>query len=139
MSREGEGQSRVRVAAALIMQEGRFLICRRPAGKSQGGLWEFAGGKLEPGESPVAALVRECREELGVTVSPGPVYMELVHAYPDLTVELIVFRVDEFKGVPQMLEHQDLRWISVEEIGGFDFCPADGAILERLRREGLPG
>lgn len=128
----------VRVAAALILREGRFLICRRPMHKARGGLWEFPGGKLEPGESAEQALIRECREELGIEVTPGPVYMGLTHEYPDLTVELILLQVDEFAGTPLLLEHSELRWISVEEIGDFRFCPADREILARLEREGLP-
>ena len=131
--------SPVRVAAALIMKDGRFLICRRPVHKARGGLWEFPGGKLEPGESAAEALTRECREELGVTVIPGPVYMRLTHEYPDLTVELILLQVEEFTGELTLLEHSELRWIKPAEIDGFDFCPADGVILDRLRREGLPG
>ena len=128
----------VRVAAALIVREGRFLICRRPMHKARGGLWEFPGGKLEPGESAEQALIRECREELAIEVEPGPVYMQLTHVYPDLTVELILLQVDAFAGEPRLLEHSELRWIGVEEIGDFDFCPADREILERLVREGLP-
>ena len=126
------------VAAALIVWEGRFLICRRPPHKARGGLWEFVGGKVEQGESAAQALVRECREELAITVVPGPVYMELVYEYPDLTVRLTLLRVNSFQGTPQLLEHSDLRWIRVDEIGDYDFCPADQAILERLCQEGLP-
>ena len=128
----------VRVAAALTVRQGRFLICRRPMHKARGGLWEFPGGKLEPGESAAQALIRECREELAIEVTPGPVYMRLTHEYPDLTVELILLQVDEFAGTPLLLEHSELRWISVEEIGDFRFCPADREILARLEREGLP-
>ena len=128
----------VRVAAALLVREGRFLICRRPAHKARGGLWEFPGGKLEPGESAAEALIRECREELAIEVAPGPVYMELTHAYPDLAVELILLQVNEFAGEPRLLEHSELRWIQPEETGAFDFCPADREILEKLGREGLP-
>ncbi|MBQ6607407.1 MAG: (deoxy)nucleoside triphosphate pyrophosphohydrolase [Firmicutes bacterium] len=128
----------VRVAAALMIRQGRFLICRRPMHKARGGLWEFPGGKLEPGESAAEALIRECREELAIEVTPGPVYTRLTHEYPDLTVELILLQVDEFAGTPLLLEHSELRWISVEEIGDFRFCPADREILARLEREGLP-
>ena len=130
--------SPVQVAAALIIKDGRFLICRRPAHKARGGLWEFPGGKLEAGESAAEALARECREELGVTVTPGPAYMRLTHEYPDLTVELMLLQVEEFTGELALLEHSELRWVTPAEIGGFDFCPADGVILDRLRREGLP-
>ena len=128
----------VRVAAALILREGRFLICRRPMHKARGGLWEFPGGKLEPGESAEQALIRECREELGIEVVPGPVYMRLTHEYPDLTVELILLQVDEFAGTPQLLDHSELRWIGAGETEGFAFCPADREILAKLGREGLP-
>ena len=127
------------VVAALICREERFLICQRPPEKARGLLWEFAGGKVEPGERPEQALVRECREELAITVTPGPVYAELIHDYPELRVRLTVFQVREFQGEPQLLEHRDLRWIRPEESGEFDFCPADRPLLERLRREGLPG
>ena len=86
------------VAAALIWQGDRFLICRRPAHKARGLLWEFVGGKVEPGETKAEALVRECREELDITVDVGDVYMELVHEYPDLTVRLTLFNA--WRGSP---------------------------------------
>lgn len=76
------------VAAALIWENGRFMICRRPAHKARGLLWEFVGGKVEKGETGQQALVRECIEELAVKVTVGDVFMELVHEYPDITVHL---------------------------------------------------
>ena len=79
------------VVAALIWEGERFLICQRPAHKARGLLWEFVGGKVEPGETPEQALARECREELDVTVSVGEPFMDVVHAYPDLTVHLTLF------------------------------------------------
>lgn len=129
----------VEVVAALVrMKENprRFLICQRPAHKSRGLLWEFVGGKVEPGETKQEALVRECREELGVTVSVGNVYMELTHDYPDLTIHLTLFHAEITDGVPQLLEHNAICWIAPEEIDGYDFCPADEEILARLRLEG---
>ena len=129
----------VEVVAALVhMKENprRFLICQRPAHKSRGLLWEFVGGKVEPGETKQEALVRECREELGVTVSVGNVYMELTHDYPDLTIHLTLFHAESTDGVPQLLEHNAICWIAPEEIDGYDFCPADEEILARLRLEG---
>ncbi len=125
------------VVAALIAEEGKFLICRRPAHKARGLLWEFVGGKVEAGESKQDALVRECREELGVTVSVGEPFMEVTHAYPDLTVRLTVFRARIVSGTPQMLEHCDLRMISPAEIGEYAFCPADEAILARIAACGV--
>ena len=125
------------VVAALIWQGDRFLICQRPAHKARGLLWEFVGGKLEAGETRQQALIRECREELAVEISVGDVFMEVVHEYPDLLVRLTLFHAAIEDGTPQMLEHNDLRWIGVEEIPQFDFCPADVDILKKLM-EGMP-
>lgn len=123
------------VVAALIWGKNRFMICQRPAHKARGSLWEFVGGKVEPGESKEEALIRECREELGVTVEVGDVFMEVTHQYPDITVHLTLFSASIREGVPQKLEHQDIRWITAEEIGKFSFCPADTEILEKLKKQ----
>ncbi len=122
------------VVAALIWDKNRFMICQRPAHKARGSLWEFVGGKVEPGESKEEALVRECREELGVTVDVGDIFMEVTHKYPDITVHLTLFSASIREGVPQKLEHQDIRWITAEEIGRYAFCPADTEILEKLKK-----
>lgn len=121
------------VVAALIWDGDRFLACQRPAHKARGLLWEFVGGKVEPGETKEEALIRECREELAVTVCPGTVFMELVHVYPDLTVRLTLFNATISDGIPQLLEHNDLRWITTNEIPQYAFCPADEEILYRLQ------
>ena len=121
------------VVAALIWQKERFLICQRPAHKARGLLWEFVGGKVEPGESREQALIRECQEELAVTVRPDGIFMEVEHAYPDILIHLTLFHAEITEGVPQMLEHHDMKWITPEQIPGYDFCPADAEILERLR------
>ncbi len=127
------------VVAALIWQvtegEKRMMICQRPAHKARGLLWEFVGGKVEPGESREQALVRECREELAVTVVPGAVFTEVLHEYPDLTVHLTLYHAVLSEGTPQLLEHCDLRWITPEEIPQYDFCPADAEILLKIRFE----
>ena len=123
------------VVAALIWDGARFLICQRPAHKARGLLWEFVGGKVEPGETKEQALARECMEELGIDLSVGEPFMEVVHAYPDLTVHLTLFHAAIASGEPQLLEHNDMRFISVEEIPQYDFCPADTEILARLTRE----
>ena len=122
------------VVAALIWDGDRFMACQRPAHKARGLLWEFVGGKVDPGETKEQALIRECREELNVTVSVGEVFMEVVHEYPDLTVELTLFNASIAEGSPEKLEHNDIRWITVEEIDQYAFCPADQEILERLKR-----
>ena len=120
------------VAAALIWDGDKFMICQRPAHKARGLLWEFVGGKVEPGETCEQALIRECREELAVTVSVGEVFMDVVHEYPDLLVHLTLFNAAIAEGTPQKLEHNDIRWITVDEIPNYDFCPADEEILKRL-------
>lgn len=121
------------VVAALIWEGERFLICQRPAHKARGLLWEFVGGKVEPGETREEALVRECGEELGIRVAVGEPFMEVTHAYPDLTVHLTLFHASIAEGRPQKLEHEDLRWIRAAEIPQYRFCPADEVILDRLR------
>lgn len=120
------------VVAALIREGRRFMICQRPAHKARGLLWEFVGGKVEPGETREQALIRECREELGITVSVGGVFMEVTHEYPDLTVHLTLFNAVITEGTPQKLEHHDIRWITPEEIPDYRFCPADVEILKSI-------
>ena len=121
------------VVAALIWEGNRFLACQRPAHKARGLLWEFVGGKVEPGETREQALIRECQEELAVTVAVEDVFMEVDHVYPDLTVHLTLFNASIAEGIPQKIEHNDLRWITVEEIDQYEFCPADEEILRRLK------
>lgn len=121
------------VVAALIWDGAHFMICQRPAEKARGLLWEFVGGKVEPGETKQAALVRECREELDITVSVGAVFMDVVHTYPDIQIHLTLFHCTIVSGTPRLLEHNDLRWISVAEIDEYPFCPADEVILEKLK------
>ena len=124
------------VVAALIWEGDRFLIGQRPEHKARGLLWEFVGGKTEPGESKEQALIRECREELDVEIQVGAVFLEVNHEYTDLTVHLTLFHASIVRGIPQKLEHQDLRWITPQEIENYAFCPADQVILDKLRREG---
>ena len=125
----------VQVAAALIWDGDRFMICQRPRTKTRALEWEFVGGKAEPGETLKETLVRECREELGVTVAPGEIFMELDHVYPDTTIHLTLFHAVIAAGTVQMLEHNDIRWITPAEIDGYEFCPADAEILEKIKRE----
>lgn len=117
------------VVAALIWQEGRFMICQRPAHKARGLLWEFVGGKTEPGETLEQALIRECREELNITVSVGDVFTRVIHEYPDILIRLTLFHCTIAEGEPKLLEHNDLKWIFPDEIPRYDFCPADKDIL----------
>ncbi|MDO5558617.1 MAG: (deoxy)nucleoside triphosphate pyrophosphohydrolase [Oscillospiraceae bacterium] len=121
------------VVAALIQKDSRFMICQRPADKARGLLWEFVGGKVEPGETKEQALIRECTEELDITVSVGDIFAEQIHEYPDITIHLTLFCCTILKGTPKLLEHNDLRWITPDEIAKYEFCPADTEILKLIR------
>ena len=120
------------VVAAFILQNNQFLICQRPTTKTCARLWEFVGGKVEPGETKEQALNRECMEELGITLNLGEPFIDVVHQYPDITVHLTLFHATIAEGVPQKLEHNDIGWITPSEIPNYEFCPADKEILQKI-------
>jgi 8-oxo-dGTP diphosphatase len=132
---ENSGDEMIEVVAALVWDKGRFMICQRPENKSRGLLWEFVGGKVEPGETKKRALIRECREELAVTLSVGKPFMEVTHEYPDITIHLTLFHAAIAKGTPRKLEHNDIRWITPGEIPQYEFCPADQVVLKKIIEE----
>ena len=123
----------VQVVAALIRKDKKIMIFQRPLTKTRPLQWEFVGGKVEAGETLEEALIRECREEIGVTVKVGKVFMEVDHKYPDIDIHLTLFEAEIEAGIPQKLEHNDIKWITVLEIDDYDFCPADEEILEKLK------
>ena len=125
------------VVAALIRRGDRFLICQRPENKARPLLWEYVGGKVEPGETKEEALIRECREELDITLSVQEPYMDVTHVYPDITIHMTLFNAQIEKGEPKLLEHHDLKWIRPDEIPLYEFCPADKDINERIQKNGL--
>ena len=122
----------VEVVAALIWDNDKFMICQRPANKARALLWEFVGGKVELGETKEHALVRECQEELDITLDVGSLFMDVVHAYPDINVHLSLFNATIKQGIPKKLEHNDIKWITPSEIPQYDFCPADQEILTEI-------
>ena len=124
----------VDVVAALIWEKDKFLICQRPATKARGLLWEFVGGKVEPGESFPQALQRECAEELAINVDVGEEFMQVVHEYPDILIRLTLLNCTIPTGQPQALEHNDIRWIHPSEIDQYLFCPADEDILVQIKK-----
>jgi len=128
-----EAKFMTQVVAALIWDGNRFLACQRPAHKARGLLWEFVGGKVESGETPQQALIRECREELGVEIEVLDLFMEVEDTYPDLSVQLLLYHAKIKAGNIQKLEHEDIRWITVGEINDLPFCPADEEILRRIK------
>ena len=123
----------VEVVAALIWQGDKFMICQRPANKARALLWEFVGGKVEPVETKEQALIRECMEELAITISVGDVFMDVTHEYPDITVHLTLFNATIAEGEPQKLEHNDIKWITPSEISNYEFCPADKELLIKIQ------
>ncbi len=125
----------VDVVAALIWEKDKFLICQRPANKARGLLWEFVGGKVEPGETFQQALARECAEELAITVDVGSQFMQVIHEYPDMTIRLTLFHCVIPTDFPQMLEHVDLKWIHPSQTDNFEFCPVDTDILKEIKRQ----
>ena len=125
----------IEVVAALIWDNNKFLICQRPKNKACALLWEFVGGKVEKGETKEQALIRECKEELDITLSVGNIFTEVTHTYPNMTVHITLFNATIVQGKPQMIEHNDIKWIQISEIDDFEFCPADVKILRRLKDE----
>lgn len=123
----------VEVVAALIWDKDKFLICQRPKNKARALLWEFVGGKVEKGETKQQALIRECREELNISLEVGDVFCDVTHVYPDITVHLTLFNATIKCGEPELVEHNDMRWISVAEISDYEFCPADVEILAKIK------
>ena len=125
----------VEVVAALIKKGDKFLICQRPQNKACGLLWEFVGGKVEKGESKKQALMRECKEELNIILDVGDVFIDVTHEYPDIVVHLTLFNAVIAEGEPQLIEHNDMKWITATEIPNYEFCPADKVILQKLTKE----
>ena len=124
------------VAGALIDPAGRVLVARRPPAAHQGGLWEFPGGKLEPGEGVRQGLERELAEELGVRVLQAAPLLAVSHDYVELSVLLDVWTVTRWAGEPRGLESQPLRWLAPQEMRREEFPPADAPVIEALL--GLP-
>lgn len=121
------------VVAAVIVRGGKFFICKRPAGKHLGGYWEFPGGKAEAGETEEQALVRECGEELGVTVRPAGLLGRYVYAYPEKEISLALYFAEIVCGEIAPKEHSAGLFVTAAESEKYAFCPADGAALEKLR------
>ncbi|MCA0757058.1 8-oxo-dGTP diphosphatase MutT [Paenibacillus sp. N4] len=123
----------IEVAAAIIEDgEGRMLIARRAPGKSQAGMWEFPGGKLEPGESPEACLRRELLEEMGIEIEPYAYFGVNEHDYGAVTIRLLAYRARFVSGEIALTDHDEYRWVSAAELEEYRFAPADVPFLEML-------
>lgn len=123
----------MQVAAGLIVREGHYLIARRKIGTHLGGLWEFPGGKCEPGESLEDCLRRELREELGIDVSPPVHFRTIRHDYPEKTVELHFFRCAISRGEALALDCEEIRWVVPDDMTDYEFPPADRPLIEALK------
>ena len=121
------------VAGALFDDAGRVLIAQRPPGKHMAGGWEFPGGKLDPHEQPLAGLVRELREELGVEIHDAMPLIAYEHAYPERKVLLDLWLVSRFSGEPQPLDAQALRWVTLDEVDEVGLLEADRPMIVALR------
>jgi 8-oxo-dGTP diphosphatase len=120
------------VAGALVSLQGQILIAQRPIGKHMAGGWEFPGGKIDSGETPLAALRRELEEELGIEVQAAEYLVSCDHEYPDRVVYLELWLVTEFTGEPKPLDHQALRWVDVDQLATANLLPADQPLIEAL-------
>ena len=122
----------VEVVGAIIKDGDRYLVGQRAANKAQGGLWEFMGGKIEPGETPEQALARECREELALEIENEHIIDSVVHEYPEKTIRLTLILCSPKSGsVPKALEHQQIRWVTRSEMDALDFAPADRELIRK--------
>ena len=125
----------IQVAAGLVFHGGKLLITQRRLDDHLGGLWEFPGGKLEPGETFSDCLVRELREELGIDVRVHQEIDDVTHSYPEKTVRLKFFRCELIAGVAKPIHCHALAWITREELDGYEFPAADAKLLSMLRRD----
>ncbi len=124
----------VRVTAAIIRDGDRVLVCQRRRGDAFELKWEFPGGKVEDGEDPRACLARELREELGIEASVGPEVHRTAHRYPNgFAVELLFYRVQDFRGTPENRAFEEIRWAGAAELGDLDFLEADRELIALLR------
>ena len=122
-------------ACALIDADGRVLICQRPQGKQMAGLWEFPGGKVEPGETPEQALIRELKEELGIEIKAACLapFVFASHAYEGFHLLMPLYLCRRWEGMVQALEHSALAWARPDKLADYPMPPADGPLVAYLR------
>lgn len=126
---------RIEVVAAIIEKDGKILICRRAENKTRALKWEFPGGKIEPGETPEQAVLRECREELNVDLCVKGEFMRVLHSYPDIEIQLTVFRTASIGSDPRCIEHKEIRFVYPSELANFELCPADITVAGKIISE----
>jgi 8-oxo-dGTP diphosphatase len=122
----------VKVTAGILLRDGRVLIARRKPGAHMGGKWEFPGGKIEQGETPEQSLIRELQEELDLRVRVGELLCCVPYEGDGVSLELMVYQVQDFEGTPVLREHQELRWVAPRELGSFELADSDRKVVEKL-------
>jgi 8-oxo-dGTP diphosphatase len=123
-----------RIGVAVIWnQAGQISIDKRKASGSMGGLWEFPGGKIEPGETVAECIVREIREELGIKISVGEHLISIDHTYPAFQLTLIVHHCQHISGIPQPIESDEVRWVDVSDLDDYEFPAANVEIINAIR------
>lgn len=127
-----ENKTATNVVAAMIWHDGKFLLCQRPSGKARSLLWEFPGGKVEADETHAEALIRECREELGIQINVSDKVAQVFYSYPDISIALYLYTCTLTDGEPIALEHNAILWISPEEISDYPLSPADAELYKKL-------
>ena len=126
----------VEVVGAIIKDGDRYLVGQRAANRAQGGLWEFMGGKIEPGETPEQALARECREELVLEIENEHIIDSVVHEYPEKAIRLTLISCSPKSGsIPKALEHQQIKWVTVSEMREMTFAAADSELIDKMFQE----
>lgn len=122
----------IHVAAAIIHQNNRILICRRGAGGNCAFLWEFPGGKLEEDETLEECIIRECKEELDINIEVKDIYAETTYEYPDKVIAFTFFNAEITNGEIKMDVHEEIKWVMQSELINYEFCPADVGIVKNL-------
>lgn len=119
--------------AVIWNQTGQILIDRRKIGGTMGGLWEFPGGKIEPGETVAACIAREIQEELAIEITVGEQLISIEHTYPTFHLTLTVHHCQHISGVPQPIESEEIRWVNISDLNNYQFPAANIAIINALR------
>lgn len=120
------------VTAAVLREGDRFFIARRAPGERLAGLWEFPGGKVDPGESPEVAMARELREELCIDATVGALLADVTHAEGPRPVRLLFYAITAFTGTIRLQDHDDARWVTAADMAHFEFAPADRPFVAQL-------
>lgn len=123
----------IKVVAAVIEKDGRFLLCKRGPGGNCPFLWEFPGGKIEEGETPFDAIIREIREELSVEIEPEEIFLEYPFSYPDREIYFYFIRAKITFGEIKPTFHVDTKWLLPNELGSLEYCPADLSTVKKLK------